>query len=104
MTTIANPWREHVKAFRKKNPELSYKEALEQAGQELDKDGKLVYTKTVKPVRDPNAEKKPNPWMIHVEKYKLANPTWKSQMTYKEVLLLCKGTYAEEKAKALAMQ
>jgi hypothetical protein len=102
--TVENPWRVHVKAFRERNPGFSYKAALEHAGQEVDQDGNLVYQKAVKAVRDPNAVKKPNPWMLHVEKYKEDNPKWKSRMTYKEVLLICKDTYAEEKAKALAMQ
>ena len=55
---------------------------------------KATYTHTEKVVRDPNAPKKINPWMVHIAQFKTVNPQWSETMTYKEVLEHCKTFYA----------
>ena len=49
-TKKANPWLTHVKQFREKNPEMSYKEVLQKA--------KLTYTPIKKEKKVAKKEKK----------------------------------------------
>ena len=78
-----NPWLDHVADFWGANKEMTYKEALKQAGATY----KRVEKSTVK------QEKKENPWMLHISNWKSANPDWKKTYSYKQVLVLCKETY-----------
>ena len=80
-------WMEHLMNYKTQHPDSSLKECMKQA--------KLTYAKTTKPYVKKNAgQHKPNPWMQHIAAWKLANPDWKNTMSYKQVLVLCKDTYA----------
>ena len=79
-----NQWIDHVKEFRVKNPDKSWKECLSLA--------KETYTAVPTPVK---TEPKENPWMVHIDKFKKQHPNWKEKMTYKELLILCKSTYVK---------
>jgi hypothetical protein len=82
----AMAWMDHLMAYKKSHPTSSLKDCMKQA--------KLTYTK-----KGSGYEKKdkashlPNPWMVHIAAWRAANPDWKSTMTYKQVLELCKASY-----------
>lgn len=80
----AGRWIKHVQAFRQEH-QVTFKVALRTAG--------ATYTKVVKEKRD-KADHKPNPWMVHIASWKATNPDWKTTMSYKEVLKVCKLTYS----------
>ena len=81
----SNPWIDHVKEYRAKNPEMSWKMCLGAAA--------ATYTPVVK---EEKGEKKPNPWMVHIDAFKKQHANWKETMTYKELLVLCKSTYVKQ--------
>ena len=76
-----NPWLDHVKTYRRDNPDLSFKEVLSQA--------KSTYTKKIKVVK----EKKPHPWLEHLSRLKAEDPEWKTKMSYQDFLKYAKTCY-----------
>jgi hypothetical protein len=42
-----------------------------------------------------SADRKPNPWMVHLDTWKTEHPDWKKTMSYKDVLLQAKTTYTK---------
>lgn len=84
-----NPWLEHVRRHRSRDPTLSYKEALVAA--------KATYTPREKEIKEkvPPGERKPNKWMEHIDSFKRENPDWKNTYSYKQVLQMLKDTYKQ---------
>jgi hypothetical protein len=76
-------WIKHVHDYRQVH-DVSFKVALKAAG--------ATYTKVLKE-KKLKEDHKENPWMVHIQQYKSANPQWKDTMSYKEVLQACKLTY-----------
>ena len=90
---VMNVWIQHVKAFQAAHPDKSWKECLGES--------RASYTPTVKEAK--STEKKENPWMTHIAKFKTDNPKWKESMSYKDVLLSCKATYTKAVASDSSM-
>ena len=88
MEKQSNTWLQHVAAFKAKNPSMTYKECLQEAGKP-----EHGYIRVPVVERDPNAPKKANSWMEHVARFKALNPEWRARMSYKEVLLHCATFY-----------
>jgi hypothetical protein len=82
---MAISWIEHILKVRQEaDPPISYKEAMKLAAKS--------YTKAPRKVKV-RGPPKPNAWMEHIKAFKQANPEWKKEFTYKQLLTKCTETY-----------
>ena len=85
--TMQVTWRDHVMQYKTEHS-VSLKEAMKQAG--------ATYTKKPARVKKEKGERANNPWMDHIAAWRQANPEWKQNHSYKEVLKICKETYTKK--------
>jgi hypothetical protein len=84
-----NPWISHVRAYHKATGGI-WKDALKGAG--------ATYKPVPKKAKVLPEDRKENPWMKHIEEFKKRCPNWKDDLTYKQLLVLCKSTYVRADA------
>ena len=85
--TIQGTWRNHVMQY-KADHGVTLKAAMKQAG--------ATYTKKPPPIKKEKGAHARNAWMDHIAAWRQTNPEWKKNHSYKEVLVICKGTYGKE--------
>lgn len=85
--TTQGTWHQHMMEYKTEH-NVSLKEAMKGAA--------ATYTKQAPRVKKDKGDYKPNPWMAHIAEWRKANPDWKTNHSYKEVLSICKETYGKE--------